>query len=103
MFVYDNLSCGIKKTRDRHIYKHSCIVTLGDVTQEPNDMDALESVTLIQKLEKAQTESYAQQKQISYYTRQAEVVYIQGQLEEERKAFNLEVEFSQNTAFLENC
>ena len=61
-------------------------------TEEPNDMDALESVTLIQKLEKAQAESHSQQQQIRYFTSAAEVVYVQNMLEAERKAYAVEVE-----------
>lgn len=61
-------------------------------TEEPNDMDALESVTLIQKLERAQAESHSQQQQIRYYTSAAEVVHVQSILEEERKAYALETD-----------
>jgi len=61
-------------------------------TEEPNDMDALESVTLIQKLERAQAESFSQQQQIRYYTSAAEVVYVQNILEEERKAYAVETD-----------
>jgi hypothetical protein len=69
-------------------------------TEEPNDMDALETVTLIQKLEAAQTETYAQQKQIDYYKNTANVVYVQNILEEERKAYALETD--RITAELDN-
>ena len=61
-------------------------------TEEPNDMDALENVTLINQLMKAQAENHSQQQQLAFYTRSSEIVYVQGQLEEERKAFSLEVE-----------
>ena len=60
-------------------------------TEEPNDMDALESVTLIQKLEKAQAESHSQQQLIKYYTSAAEIEYCKGILEEERKSYAVEV------------
>ena len=44
-------------------------------------MDALESVTLIQKLEKAQSESHSQQKLIQYYTSTAEIEHCKSILE----------------------
>ena len=55
-------------------------------------MDALESVTLIQKLEKAQSESHSQQKLIQYYTSTAEIEHCKSILEVERKAYAEEVE-----------
>jgi len=60
--------------------------------QEPNELDALESVTLIQKLEKAQSETHSQQKLIQYYTSTAEIEYCKSILELERKAYAEEVE-----------
>ena len=68
--------------------------------EEPHDMDALENVTLIQKLEKTTAQNDSQQKQLDYYASTAEIVYVQNVLQEERKAYladteRLSSEFSQ--------
>lgn len=66
--------------------------TQDETVDEMPDLDALDNVNLIQKLERAQAESTSAKWQIEYLSSTSEIAYTKSILEEERRLFGQEIE-----------